>query len=205
MKIASVFLFLFILLSLSSCDKYESYLTQAKHYEVIDEHEITLNNQSRSARMWFIVSEATTFDEYAQTAIKAALDQKKNNKKIDLIGIILVPDRDLAKSGICYATVFYAVDKKGLESVSGADQNTMADFEWLVKSAENPLDDQELKIACLWYRHQQDFPSEEVWSSLSYNRDKLVNFIADSLNLEQEDVKLPHTTLIEYTDLNFLD
>jgi len=91
-----------------------------------------------------------------------------------------------------------------MKDVSGADQNTMTHFKWLVRATEKPLNKQELEIAKLWYRHHADFQSEDVVSSLSYNMEKLVNFIADSLNLEVEEVNLPKITRKDYKELDFL-
>ena len=48
------------------------------------------------------------------------------------------------------------------------------------------------------YRHQTDFPSEDLLSSLSYNEEKLVNFIADSLKLDYDVVKLPQIKTRSY-------
>jgi len=155
--------------------------------------------------MWFITSEANTYDEFAQTTILAAIDLHKKYREYDLIQVILVPDKDMVATGTYYASAHYAVDKKGAKDVSGADQKTMISYKWLVRSAEEPLNKQELEISNLWYRHQADFPSEDLLSSLSYNREKLVNFIADSLKLDVEEVFLPRVHLVDYTDLDFLN
>ena len=48
------------------------------------------------------------------------------------------------------------------------------------------------------YRHQADFPSEDLLSSLSYNEEKLVNFITDSLQLDYDEIKLPQIKTRSY-------
>ena len=155
--------------------------------------------------MWFITSEANTYDEFAQTTILAAIELHKKYREYDLIQVILVPDEDMVATGTYYASAHYAVDKKGMKDVSGADQNTMTNFKWMVRAAEKPLYKQELEIAKLWHRHHADFPSEDMFSSLSYNQEKLVNFIADSLKLNSTDVFLPRIHRLDYKELDFLN
>jgi len=157
-----------LFLTLLACDKYESYLIHAKSYEIVGGHMMNLDGNSRKAKMWFITSKANTYDEFAQTTILAALELHKKHRKYDLIQVILVPDKDMVATPIYYASAFYAVDKKGAKDVSGADQNTLVSFTWLVRSAEKPLNGQELEIAKLWYNHQADFRSEIPFSSLRY-------------------------------------
>lgn len=188
-----------------ACNKYESQLIYARAYEVVGEGKITLNSENRNAHRWFITSDAGNYDEFAQTTILAALDLHKKNKKCDLVHVILIPDKELMATGVSYAFAYYALDKKGLKDVSGADQNTMTSFKWKVRSAEKPLNDFEFEVAKLWYKHQSDFPSEDLLSSLGYNMEKLVKFIADSLSISEEEVYLPHIITKEYKELDFLD
>lgn len=204
MKIFNLLLLSSIIINVLACEKDEKKLTDAKPFQIVGEHAITLDNDSRNAKMWFITSDASNFDEFAQTVILAAIDLHKNHRNYDLIEVLLVPDKYLIAVGTNYASAFYAVDKKGAKDVSGADQQTMTNFKWLVRSAEKPLNNQELEIARLWYTHQSDFPSEDLLSSLSYNREKLVGFIADSLKLEESEVALPIIQLLDYTELDFL-
>jgi len=205
MRYRSFILLSILFLSLSGFDQYKSHLIYAKTYEVVGEHAINLTNDTRKAKMWFIISEAKTHDEFAQTTILAAIELHKKYREYDLIQVILVPDKDMVATDTYYSSVYYAVDKKGLKGVSGADQKTMVSFEWLVRAAEKSLNKQELEIAKLWHRHQADFPSEDLLSSLSYNEKKLVNFIADSLKLDNDAVNLPRIQLLEYQGLDFLD
>ena len=193
-----------LFLTFLACDKYESYLIHAKSYEVVGEHMMNLDGNSRKAKMWFITSDANTYDEFAQTTILAAIELHKKYRKYDLIQVILVPDKDMVATSTYYASAFYAVDKKGAKDVSGADQNTLVTFTWLVRSAEKPLNEQELEIAKLWFNHQADFRSEIPFSSLSYNAEKLVSFIADSLKLDETEVILPQIILKDYKELDFI-
>ena len=166
---------------------------------------INLTRHTRKGKMWFITSEANTYDEFAQTTILAAIELHKKYSEYDLIQVLLVPDKDMVATGTYYASAHYAVDKKGAKDVSGADQETMISYKWLVRSAEKPLNKKELEIAKLWHRYQTDFPSEDFLSSLSFNAEKLISFIADSLKLEVAEVNLPRIHLVDYTDLDFLN
>lgn len=204
MKVTTGLFFSLFLLSLFACEKPEEELTKARPYQIVGEHETQLDNDERKAKMWFITSDADDNDAFAQTAIKAAFDFHKKNKKIDLIQVFLVPDNVMVPSSITYAFAYYATDGKGLKFVSGADQNTMTDFKWLVRAAEEPLTGLELQMAKLWHMHQADFPSEDPLSSLSYNREKLVQFIADELEMDPSEVYLPQIGLSDYKELDFL-
>ena len=203
MKYFNIFILSLLFLTISACEKDKEKLTHAKPYQVVNEYEITLNNDSRVANLWFITSDASDFDEFAQTAILAAMDLHKQYNSYDLIHVLLVPDKDLVATGSYYASAFYAVDKKGLKHVSGADQQTMTNFKWLVRATENSLTQKELEITKLWYKHMADFPSEDMLSSLSYNEEKLVIFVADSLNLNIEEVVVPQFLYLDYKELHF--
>lgn len=205
MKSLNILILSAFFLTLSACEKDEKKLTYAKPYIVVGEQYINMTNNNRKAKIWFISADASSTDEFAQTAILAAFEKHKAHRYLDLIHIILVPDKDLMASSISYASAIYATDKKGLASVSGADQKTMTNFKWLVRAADKPLNLQEFEIAKLWYKHQSDFPSEDLLSSLSYNKEKLVKFIADSLDMVIEDVNLPQVILSDYTSLDFLN
>ena len=193
-----------LLLLFPGFNQYTFHLSHAKTYKVVGEHGINLTKQTRKAKMWFITSEANTYEEFAQTAILATTDLHKKFREYDLIQVILVPDKEMIATGTYYATAFYAVDKKGAKDVSGADQETKIFHRWLVRSAEKPLNKKELEMAKLWYHHQADFPSEDLLSSLSYNREKLANFIADSLKLDVAEVNLPQINLLDYKELDFI-
>ena len=198
------FLFLF-LFSFSSIDNNKAQLTHAKSYIVVGDYPVNLTNNDRQARIWFITSDADSFEEFAQTAILAALELQEEHNNFDLLQVILVPSKDLAGAVPYYASVHYAIDGNGLKWISGADQKIMISFEWLVRAAEHPLSKLELEIANLWYNYQAEFPSENMVSSLSYNKEKLVSFIADSLKLDHEIVRLPQLQLLDYKDLDFLN
>ena len=205
MKTISLFILSALFLALSSCEKLEEQLTKARPYEIVGEQESQLNKDDRKATMWFITSPANDYESFAQTAVKAAFDLHKKNKKIDLIQVFLIPDKVMVPPSTTYAFAYYATDKKGLKYVSGADQNSIVDFQWLVRAAEQPFTDLELQMAVLWHTYQQDFPSEDPLSSLSYNREKLVQFIANELDINPEEVYLPQLVLKDYTELDFLD
>jgi len=205
MKTIILVVFSAIALSIYACNKIEEELIKAKPYQIVGENDMQLGSEKRSAKMVFITSSASEYDSYAQTAIKAAIDIHKKNKKNDLIQVFLVPDDEMVFSSTTYAFAYYALDGKGSKYISGTDQNTMTDYKWLVRAAEQPFTELELQMAILWHKYKQDFPSEDLLSSLSYNREKLVKFIADSLNISEEQVYLPRIILNDYKELDFLN
>lgn len=205
MRSAIILILSILVISLSACEKDKSKLIHAKPYQIVGEYDKILDTDDRNAKMYFITSSANTFDEFAQTAIQAAFDIHKKYKKLDLIQVILVPDKEMVATSISYASASYALDKKGAKGLSGADQNTMINYKWLVRAANKPLSEQEFEIAKLWFKHRADFPSEDLISSLGYNKEKLVKFIANTLKLEVDEIIRPHVILKDYTDLDFLD
>lgn len=155
--------------------------------------------------MYFISSEADSFESFAQTSMFAAFELSKINKDLDLIQVMLVPDKAFIATSVYYAQVFYAPDKKGALGLSGVDLSSVTFSEWFVRVAENPLNDKELTIAKLWVTHQKDFPSTDMPNSLSYDRQALRMFIADSLRIDITEVKLPIPILLIYDELGFIE
>jgi len=204
MKIITIFLLSILLIS-SGCEKIGSSLPLAKAYTVVGEHDKQLGVKNRKAKMWFITSGADGFKEFAQTSILAAYEIHKENKDIDLIQVILVPDKEFVATSTYYAQASYATDKKGALGLSGVDLNAVTYSKWFVKAAENPLSAKELVIAKLWVTHQKDFPSSNMLSSLSYDREALRVFIADSLQIDISEVELPITMLRDYDELEFIE
>ncbi len=204
MKSIILFLIAFLSISAAGCENIESYLTQAKTYTVVAEHELTMNDESRTGRIWFITSDAATTEEFAQTAIRAAYDLQKKNKKTDVIAIELIPHAVLAMSGLNYARVSYATDDKGYTGISGTDPNDIKLYTWFVQAADRPLTEKELTLTSLWFAHMKDFPAKQVYSSSLYEKADLQKFIADAMHIPVSEVELPVINLKEYKSLSFI-
>jgi hypothetical protein len=155
--------------------------------------------------MWFITSPASSFEAFAQTSILAAYEISRENRDVDLVQVIVLPGAEFKTSSISYAQTSYARDKQGAKGLSGVDLDSVTYKKWFVRAAEHPLSEKEFAIASLWVSHQKDFPSQDMLSSLSYDRDALRMFIADSLQMEVEEVVLPAVVLREYDGLGFIE
>lgn len=197
-------LLLSFLFSSAGCENIDSYLTQAKPYTVVAEHELTMNDESRTGKIWFITSEAATTEEFAQTAIQAAFDLHKKNKKTDVLDIELIPYAGLEMSGMNYARVSYATDNKGYTGISGTDPNDIKRYTWFVQAADRPLTEKELTLARLWFANMKNFPAKQVYSSSLYEKADLQKFIADTMHIPVSEVELPVIKLREYKSLPFI-
>ena len=200
------FLFLGILILMIGCEDFESMLPDAKNYTVVGSHKLELMEKDRSGKIWFVTAaEANNYETYAQTSILAAYEISRGNRDIDLVLVILVPGEEFVASSISYAQTSYARDKKGAKGLSGVDLSAVTFSKWFVRAAEHPLSEKEFAIASLWVSHQKDFPSQDMLSSLSYDRDALRMFIADSLQLDIEEVIFPGIPLRDYDKLEFIE
>ncbi len=183
----------------SSCNSIAPDLIYAKDYEVVSEENIDLNAKNRTGKHFQIISDASTIDEMAQTSMLAAYELSKEHN-LDLSLVLLVPAKELINTGIYYTQVEYASDNKGATGLPGIDKNLFNKGEWFVKSTENTLNDNEILLAKLWYKYQNDFPSKNWASSLSYDKSSLINYIAKELNIDPEQVTVPKIILTDYTN-----
>jgi len=194
----------FLFLTATGCENIETYLTQAKPYTVVGAVDTPMDKGSRTGKRWFITSPAGTYEEFAQTAIRAAYELHLKNKKTDLIEVELIPDAGLVATGINYARVSFATDKKGYTNISGTDPNDIKLYTWSVWSVTKPLTEKELTLVDLWYGHMKDFPAKHVFDNLSYDKNSLVRFIADKMHIPIAEVELPYINLTEYKGLPFI-
>jgi hypothetical protein len=186
------------------CNTIRSYLAQAKPYTVVGEAPIPMYHETRTGNIFYITSDAVNKDEFAQTAVLAALELHEANKKLDVIEIDLIPDKHLINRGVSYASVCYAIDKKGIAEFSGTDPNENIKFEWLVRSATEPLTKKELMIVNLWYGNMKNFPAKQLFSNLSFDYDGLITFVAETMHIPVSEVQLPVINLTEYKSLPFI-
>jgi hypothetical protein len=204
MKNIILFLTALISITVTGCANIESYLTQAKPYTVVGDAPIAMNDDARSGMTFFITSNANTYDEYAQTAILAAYELHKKNKKLSLIEVDLIPNKRLIYTGMNYAVAYFATDKKGLADFSGSDPKETILFTWLVKSAAAPMTQKDSTLVNLWYGHIKEFPAKKVYSNLSFEKDDFYKFISDAMHIPVSEVKPPEIFLTEYKSLPFI-
>lgn len=170
-------------------------LSQAKPYRILGEGNIANEREDRTVGLWFIVAEdATGFDEYAQTAIRAVRDLYRLYGR-DHTSVLLIPN-DKLRYAVSYAQANYAADGKGALGMTGSAP--AVEMYWKVRATDGPLTGQELAIAELWFEKIPDFPSKDPLSSLSYDKEALRQYVADTLNISDSEVSYPQISYSEY-------
>ena len=170
-------------------------LSHAKPYLVLGEGNIVNEREDRTVGLWFIVSEdATSYEEYAQTAIQAVCDLYRLYGR-DFTSILLIPN-DKLRYAVYYAQASYAADGKGALGMTGSAP--AAEMYWRVRATDRPLTKEEQAIAELWFEKMPDFPSKDPLSSLSYDEEALRQYVADTLNISDAEVSFPQINYREY-------
>ena len=132
-----------------------------------------------------LAPEAKTFDEYAQTAMKAAKEQLEK-QGVDVIYVYLAPDASLVGIGPYYARVHYALDGKGL---SGEQ-----DWTWEVYATHEIYTETEIKVTYLWEQYKERYRVDEF----VFNEEALIKAIANELSINEEDVMPLYSNLMVY-------
>jgi len=179
-------LFLVTFLIFVSCTNRGLVTPQAQPYEVIGSVELNPTN-GRTAQLWYIVSESSTFEEHAHTLARAATDLHREHR-FDLTQVALYPNQLLAGSQIMYGYGFFAADGRAGQGLSGADPDYRAT--WSLFAAEKMLTPVELAVAELWVERAPEFPSHDQLSSLSMDEDALRQQISRELDLPLDEVSL---------------
>src|SRR4030042_4891065 len=170
-------------------------MSHAKPYLVLGEGNIANEKEDRTVGLWFIVSEdATGYEDYAQTAIQAVRDLYRLYER-DFTSVLLIPNYKL-EYAVSYAPASYAADGKGALGMTGSAP--AKEIYWKVQATAQPLTEQELAIAELWWEKIPDFPSKNPISSLSYDEEALRQYVAETLNIPYAKVNFPQINKSEY-------
>jgi len=170
-------------------------LNHAKSYSVLGEGNIVNEKEDRAVGLWFIVSQdATGYEEYAETAIQTVRDLYRLYGR-DFTAVDLIPN-DKLEYAIDYAQASYAADGKGALGMTGSAP--AKEMYWRVRATDQPLTEQELAIAELWFEKIPDFPSKNPLSSLSYDEIALRQYIADTLDIPISEVVFPEVSYRDY-------
>ncbi len=168
-------------------------LSRARSYELISgPHE--LRSDGRSALGWRIISDACSYEEFAQTCMQAALDMFAEYGA-DYTSITLVPN--IEPRGIFYGSASYASDGLGTKCLRTGVSQSFRYF-WHVRASDRPITAQELSIFTAWHQLMPRHPSKQMLSSLSYDRIGLTQAVADSLMLDIAEIKLPRLPQLIY-------
>jgi hypothetical protein len=160
-----------------------SKLEHARPYQVIKEGRLVNQDPNRTVGLWYIVStEASGFEEYAWTAVRAVLDLY-NQYRRDHTAVLLIPHPEVR---VVYAHAGYSADGRGAAGMTG--NAPAVPLYWKVRAMDDqPLTEMELEVTRLWQKKQQDFPNPNPASSLSYDEKALRQYIADTLNISYDE------------------
>ena len=168
-------------------------LPNAKPYTILCEGNLANEKEDRTVGLWFITSDkATSFEEWAQTAILAVCDLRRICGR-DFTDVMLVASNEVR---VAYASAKYAADGKGALGMTGS--SPAKGIHWKVSAANRQLTEREKTIAKIWSEKQFDFPSTNPLSSLSYDAEALREYIADTLGIPLDDVQQIDLKLTEY-------
>jgi hypothetical protein len=203
LKLIFFFLILVLLSGLASCDRGHVTtnrpqetppLNQAMPYEVVGMGNLTNEDETRTVGLWYITSnEADSFEEYAQTTIKATVDMYKQYK-YDFTEVMLIPQPEVKTQ---YAEAFYASDGEGAAGMTGSVPAVPRYWNCLVMD-DVPYNEEELAVLKLWQSKQADFPNQDPLSSLSYDEPGLRHYIAETLNVPYEKTQPRSMKMVEY-------
>ncbi len=189
---------LIILLLTTGCQNNSqgaSILEHAKPYELVGRGFLANEDEQRTAGLWYITSEeADSLEEYAQTALQATIDLYKQHK-YDFTAVSLIPRPEVTMWW--YAEAGYAADGKGAAGMTGSAPAKPMYWKARVMD-DSPYNEQELAVLELWQAKQQDFPSTDPWSSLSYDEKALRQYIADTLKISFEEAQPRYLKMVEY-------
>ena len=153
-------------------------VSQAKPYYVINTFDKSFAGRKRMEYV-ILAPEASTFDQFAHTAIKAAIDIEREIKS-DVIYIRLEPTTNLQGTGVAYALAFYAPDGKGHSGYAGDQKWT-----WYVVAMQEPMSTQQIKIDELWWEYRDYFQKDGYTDEPA-----LREFISNELNIPKDEVHL---------------
>lgn len=171
-------------------------LPHARAYSLVDPGVHFVGHDGRTARRQaLIIAEADSVDEFAQTAMQAALDLHREFGE-DHTEVYLVPSVICWKS-VQYAHVLYAADSLGSRGVSPGSYPNLR-YRWHVTTAERKLTPRELSVAEAWAIL---FPRyHEAGKKAGCDPGTLRAAIADSLGISVEEAVVPRLRMPFYLE-----
>lgn len=158
-------------------------------YTVVDREDASLPNRRRIS-ISIVAPEALTFEQRAQTAMKAAQDfQVSDNAHVSTV--FLVPSPKLVGMGLNLAIARYAPDGGGYSGDQG--------WRWEVQATDQPLDEQRLRITELWEEKQSSFLIPDGFGGMRPDEDAIDQAVATELGINLDEVRTLLFFLDDYT------
>lgn len=179
------------MLLLVGCGSSTPELPEARSYQVISKGDSSFPGRKR-VQFNIVSSEADTREEFAQTAMRAAIDAIEQENS-DVAAVYLEASPGTVGQGTAYAIAFYAPDSGGL---SGEQE-----WKWDVEAQDKPFSTQQIRIAELWDNYRDDYQTPEGYTDEAPLRE----FIANELGIEAQEVRLPLANRTNYTTEGLMD
>ncbi|MGB3493448.1 MAG: DUF4875 domain-containing protein [Elainellaceae cyanobacterium] len=116
-------------------------------YTIVDRENDPLPNRRRIS-ISIVAPEALTFEQRAQTVMKAA-QELQDSENAHVVTVFLVPSPKLVGMGLPLAIARYAPDSGGYSGDQG--------WQWEVQATDQPVDEQRLRITELWEEKKSSF------------------------------------------------
>lgn len=159
-------------------------MAQAVEYQTIETKKHS-NSRHRVERSIY-AAEAKTKDQFAHTAMKAALDlQKETGAKVVIINL-----REDHRLDVALSMVFYAPDGGGFSGDQG--------WTWDVKATDKRHDEEELRMSTLWWRNRDRFQVSDGYGGTETDEEALSKFIGETMGIAPDKVTLAYFDQSEY-------
>ncbi|WP_027179696.1 DUF4875 domain-containing protein [Maridesulfovibrio bastinii] len=169
----------------TSQTKTETQMTTALPYNILKVEDVSFPGRKRISSFISINDTNPTFEEKAQTVIKAAKDLcKKYNA--DVVNVVMEASKGAIGKGYSLAICEYAPDGGGYSG----DQN----WTCKVKSSKNNPTVQQISILDHWYNERDNYQKDGLT-----DEDSLKAHLASELNIPVEKISLPFIEMAEYS------
>lgn len=180
----------------NTADEVAACLAHAKPYVVVGEGNLVNEEPTRSAALWFVTAnDADGYEEYAQTALLAAIDlylMYGNN----FTSVLLIPNEEVEYAA-SYANASYAADGRGAWGMTGSAP--AKPMYWHARAMDDvPYNVQELAVIALRQEKMFDFPNKDPLSSLSYDEPALRHYVAETLQIPYSETEVRQLNTRDY-------
>lgn len=174
-----------LLLSLSIFFIPFCFANEAKPYEIISEKDTSFANRPR-AQIFVVAPDAANLQQRVDTAKLAATDfSSKTGAKV--VSVFLMPFSEAKGTGFYFARANYYSDGCGNSGTQCDDKI------WEIKSTDQQLSDEQLKIAKKYYSNADFYSSSKKFLDKDGLPDekKIINHIAKKLKINAKNIEFP--------------
>ncbi len=160
-------------------------ISKAKPYSIIGKDDISTPSRKRISVHIITKENNLTFEEKAQTVMKAAMNIQQDTEA-KIVTVFLEISKESSGEGRILASAKYSPDNGGYSGDQG--------FTWEVRSSRKNPTAVQIKCLELWIKNRKDFQKDDGMT----DEPRLVDYIADKLNISPEKVGIPTPLLDNY-------